>query len=338
MKWKTENARRPDLEAIVVNDPTLYIGCRIFPVQRVEQQAGRLYYVPIVGGTAAQTGRTQAGGAIISTYLADASVTFSCGEYVARYELPAVSVGNFGGVERADEVGGSAAKKSVADSIEAAQAVALLGGTANVYAYSSYNDFFAVSNVAKQSINGCKGRTALVTSVSTLNAIQSLPEVKERLLFTGATSYDVLLETRSRTKSALFTALQGVFKVDEILIGDDDAWNSGDLAGTAFYVKLPNEDDFSYMMRPEFGRTIAFKIESGAPPEEVPVQIETWANESTRCDVYDGVSYVDIKTFNAAGRAVITGLAAAAADAEPGIPVNVAGGTVVSIDGGTVGA
>lgn len=338
MEWKTEAARRPDLEAIVVNDPTLYIGSRIFPVQRVEQQAGRLYYVPIVGGTAAQTGRSQAGGAIASTYLADASVTFSCSEYVARYELPAVSVGNFGGVERADEVGGSAAKKSVADSIEAAQAVALLGGTANTFAYGSYGNFFAVATAAMQAINGCKGRTALVCSVSALNAIQSLPEVKERLLFSGATAYDVLVETRSRTKSSLYTTLQGVFKVDEVLVGDDDAWNAGDLAGKAFFVKLPNEDDFSYMMRPEFGRTIAFKLESGAPPEEVPVQIETWPNEATRCDVYDGVSYVDIKTFNAAGRAVVTGLADAASAAEAGIPVNVAGGTVVTLAGGTVGA
>jgi len=330
MSWKTANERRPDLEQLVVNPPTEYIGYRVFPSEFKRQQSGTIYYVGINGGTVAQSGRSQQGGSISKTYIASSYTTFSCSEKVGRFAIPAIEVDNMGGVEKSDEVGGRAAKRSVMAAIEGAQAVALFGGTSSVYAYSTYGDFFATVDAAFADVRLYAGRTALVCAASTYRDIIRLPEVKERLAFTGFNFADPSA-VLSINKDVLLSCLKGVFGVDEILVGDDAYWG-GDNAGKAVICKLPSEEEMSYKMNAELGKTITYQI------EDTPFAIESHPDETLRENVYDGVVYCDVKVLNVGARAIITGIDTAAAAAGKGLAVNVTGGTVVTIDGGTVGA
>ena len=331
MSWKTANERRPDLEALVVNPPTEYIGYRVFPSEFKRQQSGTVYFVGINGGTVAQSGREQAGGSISKTYLASSYTTFSCSEKVGRFAIPAIEVDNMGGVEKSDEVGGRAAKRSVMAAIESAQALALQGGTAGVYAYGSYGDFFSVAAAALASIKLYSGKTALVVASKTYHEIIKLPEVKERLAFTGFNFGDPSAVLSIRP-DVLKSCLQGIFGVDEILVGDDTYWDQSS-ADKAVFCKLPSEEEMSYKMNAELGKTITYQI------EDTPFAIESHPDETLRENVYDGVVYCDVKVLNVGARAVVTGIATAAAAAEAGVQkVTVAGGTVVTLDGGTVGA
>ena len=46
MSWKTQNSRRPELEALEVNAPEGYIGTRLYPTEKVAQKTGTIYYTP----------------------------------------------------------------------------------------------------------------------------------------------------------------------------------------------------------------------------------------------------------------------------------------------------
>ena len=338
IEWKCENARRRDLEQERVNPPTEYIGHKLLPLEAKTQQSGTVYFVTVTGGTTAQSGRDQQGGSVNKAYISGGTATYAASERIGRYAIPAIEVGNAGGVEKADVIGGKAAKRSVMAAVEDAQAIALRGGTAGVYAYGSYGDLFAAADTALDAIKLYAGRTALVVSTTTFRNIMRLPEVKERLAFTNVTIFDDLVSTRSRDAEALRSCLRGVFGVDDIYIGDDRFWNAGALEGVAIVCKVPSEEEMSYKLDAELGKTFAYMTDSASPEGELPIVIESWPNESLREDTYDGVAYVDVKLLNPGARAVITGIDTAAAAAKAGIPVQVAGGTVVTLDGGTVGA
>lgn len=324
MSWKTENSRRPDLEALVVNPPTEYIGYKVFPSEFKTQQSGTVYYVGINGGTVAQSGRSQQGGSISKSYIASSNTTFSCSEKVGRFAIPAIEVDNMGGVEKCDEVGGKAAKRSVMAAIETAQAVAIFGGTASTYAYGSYGDFFSAADAALDHIKLYSGRTALVCAASTYRDIIKLPEVKERLAFTGFNFADPSA-VLSINADVLKSCLQGVFGVDDILVGDDAYW-AGSHAGKAAFVKLPSDEEMSYKMNAELGKTITYQI------EDTPYAIESHPDETLRENVYDGVVYCDVKVFNVGAIGIITGISAAASAAKAGVTnVNVTGGTVTTV-------
>ena len=135
---KTQNADRPDLEAIQVNPVLGYIGGRIFPTVNVGEKTGTVYYKTLTADSDAQTSRSSES-APSRTMLTDSSTTFTCAEVIKRYGVDYAEVGNMGGIENADKLGGMASKRSVMRAIEAAQAAAL-------FSTSKYNSRLDVSD------------------------------------------------------------------------------------------------------------------------------------------------------------------------------------------------
>lgn len=299
MSWKTQNSRRPELEALEVNAPEGYIGNRLFPKERVAQKTGTIYFMPVGTEVTATTDR-QRGGALSRNFFGSSNKTYATGSTEARVSIPRDEVVQFGGVEAADQYGATAAKRAVmakqekaaADAATAGEAVAVTDGT-----------LFAGIRTACKSVKKYSGKLALVCSLEAYSKLMDYAEVRERLSFNGTSIMDrTALE--SLKPEVLKDMLQNVFAVQEILIGDDTFWPADKIV----VAKLPSDQPLSYKLGAELGKTIAYASDGAEVCE-----IETAANLDLLVNDYTGISYFQVVEFNAGARKVLT-LGAAAGE------------------------
>jgi hypothetical protein len=298
MSWKTTNARRPDLEALEVNAPYNYIGGRVYPVITRTEKTGTLYYNSVRSDIAAQSGRNGSGPSITRSNVSSAYTTYSCGALYARPVVRKEEVSNVGGIEVADRIGGTLAKRSIMKAIEAAQAAALFTGDAHAVGSGEFFDAIA---------EGCKavrkvyGTPALALGFDTYRYIMGLQEVTARLAFTGLTPAE-RVQVLSLKPELLKDMFQQLFGVSEILIGDSDVWDYSSNAGKAAIVKLPDITDLSYKLNPELGKTVSYQVDGS------PFEIESAVDEGEQENLYTATAYIAVKELNASGKYILSGL------------------------------
>lgn len=298
MDWKTQNGRRPDLEALEVNAPMNWIGDRIYPNEQKAESSGTLWYAPVQSEVSAQSGRDPQTGAITRTFVATAQKPFACEEKISRYSLTADDVGNLGGIAKADLIGGRGAHLAIKQKLEAIKALALMTGDAHAVDANIFTTF----RTGLKAIKRFSGRNALVCSLEVYNTIVQSKAFYQRLTFSGVTLQgreDVL----SLKPEVLRQMLQQFFGVEEILVGDDDIWNASAYAGKAVLVKLPSVEEMSYKSAAELGKTICYMLDNNRD-----FVIESHPNENDRIDDYDAVSYVHVVEFNAGAKYIISGI------------------------------
>ena len=293
MSWKTQNSRRPELEALEVNAPEGYIGTRLYPKEKVSQKNGTIYFVPAGAKITAQSDRDPKTGAILRNFFGSSNKNYATISTEARIAITRDEVKQFGGVDAADQYGAKAVKravlakqeKAVADAATAGEAVTVTEGT-----------FFAAIRGACKAVKPYSGTLALVCSLEAYGKIMDLEEVRSRLSFQGGSVLDrEALE--SLKPEVLKDMLQNVFAVQEILIGDDDFWPADKIV----IVKLPSEEPLSYKQAAELGKTIAYSSDG----VEV-CEIESAVNTDLLVNDYTGISYFAVTEFNPGARKVLT--------------------------------
>jgi len=294
--FKTEEGRRPDLEAMPVNEPEGYIGKFIYPTLPTREKTGSIYYKTVTADKTAQTGRV-AGVAPTATLLNDSVTTFSVAEVIERYGVVKAEVKQMGGIENADSLGGQASKRSVQNAQEQLHATQFFTGSKTDISAAILNGI----QTGLQSIKRYKGKSAFVTSASTYLWIIRQTEVTDKLQWTfnpQNTDPNDILSVKTQAFKAL---LQTVYGVDEVLIGDDDQWD--DTTGWAGVVKLPDPAEFSHKMNAVLGKTALY-----LPDGDQQFEIESFYNEDTKTNMYDATAWQAIKELNSGAKALFSGL------------------------------
>lgn len=299
MSWKTQNARRPDLEGLEVNSPMGYIGDKIYPTEHKAEKSGTLYYAPKQSEVAAQSGRDPKTGEITRSFVATANTTYNASEKIARRSITAEDVGNLGGIEKGDLAGGRMALLAILEKLEAYKAEKLFTGTK----HSVGKDLFKSLRDGLKAVKRYSGRLALVCSLEVYNTIIQSEAFYQRLSFTGVTlrnREDVL----SLKPEVLREMLQQFFAVEEILVGDDEIWNIEAYKGLAAIVRLPSVEELSYKYKPELGKTMCYMMEDSGKD----FAVESSCSEKDRINDYDGISYSDVVEFNSGAKYIISGI------------------------------
>ena len=304
MSWKTQNSRRPELEALEVNAPEGYIGNRLYPKETVAQKTGTIYYTPAGSKITAQQGRDPKTGALNRNFFGSANKTYSTTNVEARIAIPRDEVAQFGGVDAADQHGAKAVKRAVLAKNEAAAAAAATAGEAVTVTDGT---FFSGVRSACKALKPYSGTLALVMSLEAYGKLLDFEEVRKRLTFNGGSVMDrEALE--SLKPEVLKDMLQNVFAVKEILIGDDEFWPEDKIV----VAKLPSAEPLSYKLAPELGKMVAYATDG----VEV-CEIETAANTDLLVNDYTAIAYSQIVEFNEGARQVLQ-LSEAAPDADNG--------------------
>lgn len=300
MELKTITGRRMDLEAIPVNQPTEYIGNRVFPVVNVAEKTGTVYYKTVTADSAAQTGRGS-GTAPTATLLTDSSTTYSVAEAIKRYSVDKAEVKQMGGIEAADKLGAMASKRSVLRAMETAQAAILLDGTS----YAGASDIHAaiIDGIidAAQSVKRYGGRTAFVCSVSVYQYLVKQTELTGKMGWSFANGD--INAVLSLNKNVFKAMLQGLFAFDEVLIGDDDHWAIATREDAAAVVRLPDPEEFSHKMDPVLGKTMLY-----LPDGSQAFEIESFYDEDTKLNNYDATTWYQVKQLNSGAKKLVKGL------------------------------
>lgn len=304
MDTYTLTGRRPDLEAIEVNRPEGYIGLRIFPMIPTAVKASKAYFKTLVADAAAETDRS-AGAAPSATLIGDSSQDYSCGERIKRYSVPEDRVQQFGGIEKADLLGGKASKRSVMRGLETSQAEALLDVSANDVG----TDFLAAVVAGKKAVKRYAGTLVLVCSDTAYNTICGLDQIKAAFVDRfGKIALGEAGDMSKINRSMLATVLG----VAEVLVGDDDHWahttvtNSTVLSTRAAIVKLPSADEEAQDMDAILGKTYMYNV------DDQPFTIDANANRDERRNDYDAQTWDSIELFNPAAAYVLAGIDATA--------------------------
>jgi len=280
---------RQDLEALEAVFPETYIGHLIYPTLKVAQRVGDIYFNDIAADSAAQTGRS-VGTAPTAVTVASGRVAYSCSEVIKRYRIGFSEVEQMGGIEAADEIGARAAKKSVVDAIEGAIQTVIVGGSAD--ANYSANAVVTAVRSAINNVVDCAGTLAVVMSWDTYNTIVEYTDVQERLTYTG-----VARLPGEVVRGVDPVIMAQVFGVQKCLIGDPDVWTTDDAIAI---VKLPAQDQFSYKLRPEYGRNVVYQTDGSE------FVIEVAKNDDARAWDYDCYAWYDLAEMNAEGHYLLT--------------------------------
>lgn len=291
---RTEEGSRPELAALPVNEPIGYIGSKILPVMQVQAKAGTYYYSTLVADVAAQTARA-AGAAPTATTLSESSSTFAAAERIKRYKLPWEMIPLIGGLDKSDERGAKASKRSVINALETAQLAAFVDG-AGTSITSAILD--GIIDAADQ-VHRYAGRTAFVCNVGQYRWLIQQDEIKDLLLRTfGGLG---VVQSLSVPPEVFKAMLQTLFMVDEVFIADDTFWPYT-YRTTAAVVKIPDgTDEMSFVSEPEYGRTMIY----WPTAEETPYEINSFADDDLRSNIFDCTEWDSIEEFNSGAKVLL---------------------------------
>ena len=290
---RTETGSRPELAALPVNAPIGYVGSRILPVMKIGAKAGTYYYSTLVADAAAQTSRS-AGAAPDAVTLSESSSTFSAAERIKRYKLPWEMIPLIGGLDKADERGAKAAKRSVMNALETAQLAVLVDGAGTSITSAILDGIID----ACDQVHRYSGRTAVVANIGQYRWMIQQDEIKNLLLrtFGGIGAVEAL-----SVKPELFKMmLQAIFMVDEVIIADDTFWPYT-YRTTMAVVKIPDgTDDMSFVSEPEYGRTMIYWPEGAGQYE-----INSFADDDLRSNIFDCTEWDSIEQFNSGAKVLL---------------------------------
>jgi hypothetical protein len=287
-----------------------YIGTKAYPVLATTQKTGTIYHTTLTADNAAQAALARDGTALTRVRLTETANAYSCASVEKRYAISRDEVKQMGGIEKADQHGGMAAKRSVQRYMETALAAQLQTvGTHQTAAHVAGN-FIAEAQAAMLAIRRYPGRKAFICAFTVFNAIMRFTEVLNRfslaaLMLGGSDAKAVI----AGTPAALKMLLAGILAVDEVLVGDDDHWGvdigSSGIGCNGVFLALPGEDEFSHKMDPVLGRLVQY-----LPDGKQPYIIESWYDDVLKENVYDAEVWYSIEEYNPEAAYVLTDLVA----------------------------
>lgn len=309
-EYKTENGRREDLEAIEVNPVLGYIGTRAYPALTTTQKTGTIYHTTLTADSAAQAALARDGTALTTVRLTETANAYSCVSVEKRYAVSRDEVKQMGGIEKADRMGGTAAKRSVQRYLESALATQLQTVGSHQTAAHVAGAFITEATTALAAIRRYPGKRALMVGQSVFSGIMRFTEVLNQFslaaLALGGTSAEAVLAGRPE---ALKMLLAGIIGVDEVLVGDDDHWGtgvgSGGIGCNAVFLALPGEDEFSHKLDPVLGKLVQY-----LPDGKQAYIIESWYNDERKENVYDAEIWYSIEEYNPEAAYVLTDIIA----------------------------
>jgi hypothetical protein len=305
MSYYTETGARPDLAALEVNLPEGYIGTKIYPVVSVVEKAGSVAYATVTAATTAQTGRS-AGVAPTATQIANSATTWSCVEVIERGAVTPDEAKQMGGIEKADVVGSTWAKRSVLKYRENLIAAKILGTADDTFDPAKLRTDM---QTARQAIRLYPGKTSLVASSYVLNAMvqniaaeSGVGDAFARIV-TGVNAAEAAM---GLSFEAWKRGLAMFLGVDEVLAGDDDVWNAGSYAGKFAIVKIDaSNDPLSHKYIPIIGKTFTF-----LPDGTNGFEVQSVGDRTLINNFYDAKQYVNVVELNSGAVYVFDGVQA----------------------------
>ena len=199
-----------------------------------------------------------------------------------------------GGVNKADERGAKAAKRSVMNALETAQLAVLVDG-AGTSITSAIQD--GITDACDQ-VHLYSGKTVLVTNIGQMRWLVQQTEIKNLLVRTFGNL--TAAQAMSAGKDVLKMMFQTIFMLDDILIADDKFWPYS-YRTTSAIVKIPNSaDETSFVSEPEYGRTMIYW------PGDNPFEINSFADDDIRSNIFDCSEWDSIEQFNSGAKVLLT--------------------------------
>jgi hypothetical protein len=302
--YYTQTGSRPDLAAIEAVKPEGFIADSIYPVVPVTEKAGSVAYATINADVSAQTGR-DAGVAPTNTQVSNSATTFAAAEIIKRYSITPDEAKQMGGIEKADQVGAKASKRSVFTAIEETVCTAVLGGTAdNTFDPAKIH---TVIQDAIDTIEQYEGVTTLITSTKTAKAmVQGLlgDGTQGKVLARIVSGASPQVAVTGLNFNAWLDALAMYLGVDKVLLGTSRIWNAAAVRGRFAIGRLDDGmDPLSHKYMPVLGKRFQF-LQDGTNP----FSIESYANRDTHNNNYDASVWTEVKTLNAGALYVFDGV------------------------------
>ena len=127
-------------------------------------------------------------------------------------------------------------------------------------------------------------------------AIKGMTEITSKLSYNGF-SVKKASDVLSLSDDVLLSMMQGLFGVDQILVGDDNYWSQDTEA--IVVCKLPSKEELSYKLDAELGKTFVSLLDGDL------IQIGSFVNDTNRTYDYDAISYDSIVEFNAGAKKIL---------------------------------
>jgi hypothetical protein len=310
-QYKTETGRREDLEAIEVNPVLGYIGTKAYPVLETTQKTGTIYHTTLTADSDAQAALARDGTALTRVRLLETANAYSCASVEKRYAIQRDEVKQMAGIEKADRLGGMAAKRSVQRYLESALATQLQTVGTHQTAAHVAGAFITEAWTALEAIRRYPGKRALICGKSVFNGIMRFTEVLNNFslaavaLGGGEGGKDII----GGHPNALKMLLAGILAVDEILVGDDAHWGvdvgSAGIGCNAVFLALPDPDEFSHKLDPVLGKLVQY-----LPDGKQPYIVESWYDDNLKENIYDAEVWYSIEEYNPEAAYVLTGVIA----------------------------
>jgi hypothetical protein len=282
--------RRPDLEAIPVQFPEL-IGQHLYPWYERPNAVNYLYYQPLNDDVAAQTGRDTAAVATINANtIANAKLSFSCGEIIGRDRMSYDQVDSYGGVEGADIALARKAVRSLSDKVEIM--IAKLALEDNSAVDVTTDIVAAIENEVSELQDLADGDVCLAISSYNFTQLKKNADIKDRMKNTG-----VLLGAGGDPRKVTAEQIAAILGVSRVYVGANKQWRRGVSAayrGNACLFVEPREN-IEPVEEVQLGRTI-FQAWDGAVNRYI---IGTFFDPKERAHYADCVGKIDVKTLNA---------------------------------------
>lgn len=296
------NGRRPDLEREPFAMPEGYIGQKLLPVYTVTDKTGTVYYAgssAVVADSAAQTGRS-VGAAPTAQNLANTSTTFTCAEIVDRASIPPDEVKSMGGIEKADKLGASVAKRNVMNGIEDAVVAITLGSGVTPSATFDADKFLLQVQTAADAAERYEGKSVLYGSTKVFKGIV------RSLLSTASTAtiFSRLVNGSMNNFQAWMNALAIFVGVDEILTGKTARWNPSAYAGRfGFMMVEEGNDPLAHKYQLVRGKTFLY-----LPDGNQPFEVRSYADEKNLINDYTALAWYNVVSFNSGSQYVWEGV------------------------------
>lgn len=304
--YYTREDIRDDLAALPVVTPEGFIADRIFPVVPVADKSGTVYYATTTADSAAQTGRS-AGVAPTGTQISDSSTTFTCVERIKRYSITPDEAKQMGGIDKADEVGAKAAKRSVLRAIETSVCAVTLNTSGNADATFDAAKIHSQVQDAIDAMELFEGSVSLVTSTKTAKAlVQSLlaDSTSGKVLARIVSGASPQTAVTGLNFNAWMDALAMYFGVDQVLLGHSTVWNVGAAKGRFAIAKLDDgSDPLAHKYRAVIGKRFQF-LRDGSNP----FYVESVPDTNAKNNHYDASVWDNVVTLNSGAKYVFGGV------------------------------
>lgn len=303
-QYQTERGRREDLEQIETNPYYGFVGGSVMPAMEVATKQGRLYYRTLTSDQSAETGRSQ-GTAPSRTFLSDSSLTYTASEAIQRFAVERDEVKQMGGIEQADRLGASAAKRTIERHLEQEIAKDVLLNDSATLENIGDNLIPSVED-ALHAIHRYPGRKAFVCSATIFNRIMRYTEIENKFdLSSAAVAGQDARDIVGKKPAALRMVLAGLLSVDDVIVGDDDQWfdTNDSMKDRAAVMALPDPETFSQKMDPVFGKQVIY-----LPDGNQRYYLESFYDDDDKVNNYDCSVWFQNQVFNTGALYLLYGI------------------------------